>query len=286
MRTRVLAPLPPPARPGEYSGTVTTNPTQPLLPWRHLVSQPLDGAVNMAWDQALMARARHTGEAVLRVYAWHRPTLSLGRNQTARGAYDLDRAAGLGVDFVRRPTGGRALLHHHEVTYSVTAPDAFDATLGGAYSRINDLLLQALHALGVPAELAGAAGRTPAPGLAPCFDLPAAGEIVVGGRKLVGSAQWRHDGALLQHGSILLADDQGLIAELLRSRPNTVTPPAATLAAILEEAPPFGRVADALVTALRGTAPHATPLAVDEALRRDVERAALEFRSEQWTWRR
>ncbi len=240
----------------------------------------------MAWDQALMARARRTGEAVLRVYAWRRPTLSLGRNQTARGAYDLERAAALGIDFVRRPTGGRALLHHHEVTYSVTAPDAFDATLRGAYERINRLLLDALHALGVPAEPAAPAARTPTPGLAPCFDQPAAGEIVVGGRKLVGSAQWRHDGALLQHGSILLADDQALIADLLRTPRRAVTPPAATLAAILGEAPPFDRVAEALVSTLRQLDPRTTPLTVDPELARDVERATAEFRSEGWTWRR
>ena len=73
MRGRVSAPLPPPARPGDYSVTVTITPSVPPLPWRYVVSEPLDGAVNMAWDQALMARARRTGEAVLRVYAWRRP---------------------------------------------------------------------------------------------------------------------------------------------------------------------------------------------------------------------
>lgn len=240
----------------------------------------------MAWDQALMARARRTGEAVLRVYAWDGPTLSLGRNQTARGAYDLDRANQLGVRFVRRPTGGRALLHHHEVTYSVTAPDAFDPTLRGAYDRINAVLLHALRALGVDAQLAAVRTRTPAPGLAPCFDQPAAGEIVVHGRKLVGSAQWRHDGALLQHGSILLRDDQALIGRLLREARPVATPAAATLAGALGEAPPFARVASALLDALRATAPDALPLTEDDTLRADVAAATREFSSEQWTWRR
>lgn len=257
-------------------------------PWRYHVSEPLDGARNMAWDQALMARARRTGEAVLRVYAWRGPTLSLGRNQTARGAYDLHRAAALGVSFVRRPTGGRALLHHREVTYSVTAPDAFDPTLSGAYARINNLLLDALHALGVAAELAGAGARTIAPGLAPCFDEPAPGEIVVGNRKLVGSAQWRQDGALLQHGSILLADDQGMIGRLLREPRGTVTPPAATLTDVLGAPPPFERVADALVRALRNVDAGATPLDAegDAALTAEVERATRHFRDDAWTWKR
>jgi len=134
--------------------------------WRYLVSDPLAGAANMACDQALMSRARRTDEAVLRIYRWAGPTLSLGRNQTARGAYDRHRAAELDVTFVRRPTGGRALLHHREVTYSVAAPESFDSTLHGAYTRINDMLLHALRALGVNATLAEPAGRAPRPGLA------------------------------------------------------------------------------------------------------------------------
>jgi lipoate-protein ligase A len=258
----------------------------PPLTWRYLVSDPLPGARNMAWDQALMARARRTGEAVLRVYGWSGPTLSLGRNQTARGAYDLRRAAGRGVEFVRRPTGGRALLHHLEVTYSVTAPDAFDPTLRGAYERINDLLLLALRDLGVAAEISGPRSRTLPPGLAPCFDEPAAGEIVVAGRKLVGSAQWRHEGALLQHGSILLADDQSIIDELLIQPRSTVTPPAATLTSILGVAPAFERVAAALIDALRTVAPGAGALANDAALDEDVEREFGHFASDAWTWRR
>ncbi len=280
------APLPPAAAGGEYSGTVTTAPAHPPLTWRYHLSTPLDGAANMAWDQALMARARRTGEAVLRVYAWTAPTLSLGRNQTARGAYDLHRAATLGIGFVRRPTGGRALLHHREVTYSVTAPDAFDPTLRGAYERINAVLLRALCALGVDAGLAAGIGRTPAPGLSPCFDQPAAGEIVAGGRKLVGSAQWRHEGALLQHGSILLGDDQHWIDDLLRAPRGSAPPPAATLGDLLGGPPSFQRVADALVDALRHFAPDTTPLIVDATLAGDVERATREFLSEEWTWRR
>jgi lipoyl(octanoyl) transferase len=240
----------------------------------------------MAWDQALMARARRTGEAVLRVYAWDAPTLSLGRNQEARGAYDLERAGQLGVAFVRRPTGGRALLHHREVTYSVTAPEAFDPSLRGAYTRINALLLRALAELGVNARPAAVHSRTPSPGLAPCFDEPAAGEIVVNGRKLVGSAQWRHDGALLQHGSILLHDDQPLVGQLLRERRDARTPPAATLAEALGRAPDFTAVADALVRALRAVEPGAQPLPSDPDLDRDVDALTRGFASEAWTWRR
>jgi lipoyl(octanoyl) transferase len=254
--------------------------------WRSLVSPPRSGAENMAWDQALMARARRTGQAVLRVYAWSAPTLSLGRNQRARGAYDLDRAARLGVAIVRRPTGGRALLHHHEVTYSVTAPERFDPTLRGAYDRINDLLLRALRALGVRAELAGRGAHVLTPGLAPCFDEPSAGEIVVAGRKLVGSAQWRHEGALLQHGSILMRDDQGLIADLMVRPPAAPTPSAATLEDTLGADPGFDAVSRALLHALRVQAPDVALLDEDDALRDDVAAWTRTFAGEDWTWRR
>src|SRR4051812_18539212 len=90
--------------------------------WRLIVTPAAGGAENMALDEALMDRARESREWVMRVYSWSTPTISLGRNQTAHGRYDLDRIAQLGFDVVRRPTGGRAILHHREITYSVTAP--------------------------------------------------------------------------------------------------------------------------------------------------------------------
>ena len=90
--------------------------------WRFLDSGAADGVTNMATDVALLEHARRTGETTLRVYAWSRPTLSLGRHERARGLFATDVLHADGVDVVRRPTGGRALLHHREVTYSVTAP--------------------------------------------------------------------------------------------------------------------------------------------------------------------
>src|SRR4051812_21636868 len=90
--------------------------------WRFLVTPPRSGAENMARDIALQERASRTGEAVFSIYSWSTPTLSFGRNQPAIGLYDLDKIQALGIDVVRRPTGGRAILHHREITYSVTAP--------------------------------------------------------------------------------------------------------------------------------------------------------------------
>jgi lipoate-protein ligase A len=253
--------------------------------WRLLLSPPRSGAANMAMDDALMTRARRTGERVLRVYTWSEPTLSLGRHQAARERIDPDVARALGVSLVRRPTGGRALLHHREVTYSVTAPLARDESVRAWYEATNAVLLRALRALGVRAESAAADGRTPLPASASCFVRPDDGEITVGGRKLVGSALLRQKDALLQHGSILIDDDQGLLDQLLPSaelRPA----PAGTLRQALGAVPSFGAVADALLASLEGSGDvDVSPLEPDDSLLADVRDAERIYGSEEWTFR-
>src|SRR6478672_10463504 len=203
------------------------------MKWRLMLVPPRRGAENMARDTGLMDRARDTGESVLSVYSWERPTLSLGRNQTAAGKYDLAAIESRGMDVVRRPTGGRSLLHDHEVTYSVTAPISPDESLNESYERINGLLLEALFSLGVQARVAASTSPALPPGEIPCFAEPSKGELVSDGRKLVGSAQVRENGALLQHGSILIEDDQALIAQVSLTPPATDAIPAATLSAAL-----------------------------------------------------
>jgi lipoate-protein ligase A len=240
----------------------------------------------MAVDAVLLDRARQTGECVLRVYTWARPTLSLGRNQAARGVYDPERARELGVEVVRRPTGGRAVLHWREVTYSVAAPVDPAEPLRESYARINRLLLDGLRRLGVDAALARPGVRAPLPGVAPCFETPTEGELVVESRKLVGSAQYREPGALLQHGSILLDDDQPLLARLAL-RPLPVIPAPATLHEALGRVPPVAEVADALFAAVRATEdPDALPFDATPSLDAAVRRAADRFRDDGWTWRR
>src|SRR5688572_2569891 len=254
--------------------------------WRTLVSRPADGVENMAVDDALLDRARASGDCVLRLYEWARPTLSLGRNQTARGQYDLARARELGIDFVRRPTGGRAVLHHRELTYSVTAPAALLGSLRESYARVNRLLISALRRLGVGASVAQDLPRAPSPGIVPCFDQPGAGELVLGDRKLVGSAQWRDGEAFLQHGSILVDDDQGLASALLRS-PSPPPPAAATLRDALGHAPTAADLADAFNdTLVTLEDAEASPLVVDAALERRIAGARVRFLDAQWTWRR
>lgn len=241
----------------------------------------------MALDELLRRRAAATGEAVLRVYGWAEPTLSLGRNQRARGVYDAGPVAAAGLPVVRRPTGGRAILHHREVTYAATAPHLPAESLREWYGRINRLLLHALRALGVDARVAAPAARAPAPGPAPCFDEPGAGELVAGGRKLVGSAQWRDGGALLQHGSILVADDQSRLAALLGDHASPGAPPA-TLEELLGRAPSVVEVHEALADAVRALEdPGVRPLAAEELPDpRTIDAERRRFADREWTWRR
>lgn len=160
----------------------------------------------MAADHAL-ALCLAEGRAVLRLYEWLGPTVSLGRNEPAAASYDRHAALARGIDFVRRPTGGRAVLHDSELTYAVVVPLR---ALGGprlAYRDVNACLAAALRELGVDASVTET-GRTLRPDGGPCFAAAAPGEVVAHGRKRIGSAQARIGRALLQHGSILLGTDQ------------------------------------------------------------------------------
>jgi lipoate-protein ligase A len=254
-----------------------------------LDSGPGLGIVNMATDLALLAHARTTGTAVLRIYAWTRPTLSLGRNERARGQVHAPALRAEGIDVVRRPTGGRALLHDREVTYSVVAPTG-STSLRASYVTINALLLAALARLGVDATAVSrdtAGDRALRPDGAACFAAPGEGEIVVGGAKLIGSAQWREDGALLQHGSILLADDQSRIARLRPpDTPAGPIVPAATLTGALGRPVDYAEVRDALVAAL-STALGTTPPPLDPApLHPSYSYFSQVVADPTWTWRR
>jgi lipoate-protein ligase A len=233
----------------------------------------------------LLERAEASGSAVFRVYTWSEPTLSFGRNQTTRGTYDPERARKRGIAVVRRPTGGRSLLHHREITYSVTAPADPTGSLSESYGRINRLLVGGLRRLGVTVETASPRERSLPPSAAPCFEQPAAGELVVGGRKLVGSAQWRDQGAMLQHGSILVEDDQALVSSLANDV--SLPPPAATLAASLGRTPSVDEVASALFEAVRELeCPDADELQPDAALASARARLVARYLDDCWTWRR
>jgi len=147
----------------------------------------------MAADVALLDATVRLGTASLRLYCWNPPTLSIGRNQ--QGDFP-------GVPTVRRPTGGQAVWHEHEVTYAVAARISVFGSLRDAYCEIHERLARALRSLGVEAVLADRPAVRPSDRPASCFASSVGGEILHRGRKLVGSAQVRRGDAFLQHGSI------------------------------------------------------------------------------------
>jgi lipoate-protein ligase A len=243
----------------------------------------------MARDTGLLTRAARTGECVFSVYSWSRPTISFGRNQPANGAYDRDRIRNFDLDVVRRPTGGRAILHHREVTYSVTAPLADWPSLRETYDRINAVLQCGLASLGVTTHPAMPVGRPPGPSVLPCFESPTQGELVASGAKLVGSAQWRDEKSLLQHGSILVDDDQSslldVVSEETRAAIGPVTRPA-TLTSLLGRPPGADEVAAALFEAIQEMEDENAERISEDEIREDTLRHVPQYLDEEWTWRR
>lgn len=209
-----------------------------MRPWRLIVHpQPADGAHNMAIDEALLHGVLQGAPSALRLYAWVPPTLSLGRGQPVS---DVDRAAlaERGYGLVRRPTGGRAVLHTNELTYCVVANEA-EAGLGAdlltSYRRLSAALVEAFRLLGLDAVEAAPRYANHRQAGPVCFEVPSDYEITWQGRKLVGSAQMRHNGLILQHGAIPLHGDLAAIADVLTARPDpdAIRARTATLSAAL-----------------------------------------------------
>jgi lipoate-protein ligase A len=193
------------------SDGVTPQLDYPLARWRLLApSSRGDGAWNMAVDEALMESVA-AGESLpaLRFYQWSPPCLSLGRRQPLVGV-DQERLRADGYDVVRRETGGWAILHTDELTYSVTLsptdPRA-DGPILDAYRKLSQGLVAGLALLGVQAEMKPASASGTHNLSAACFEVPSAYEITAGGRKLIGSAQARPNGRVLQHGTLPLYGD-------------------------------------------------------------------------------
>jgi lipoate-protein ligase A len=163
---------------------------------------PRDALANMDLDQRLLDWCeRDPLRAYLRFYTWAPPALSLGRFEPA-DAVDAAKARACGVDVVRRPTGGRVVLHADDLTYTVVAPREAGATVGDTYAWISGCIVQGLRRLGADVETARGSAERSVERRKPCFLSAARHEIVHAGRKLVGSAQRLGRNALLQHGSI------------------------------------------------------------------------------------
>ena len=201
------------------TSNVKTLITYPVAEWRLLETRLADGATNMAIDEAILwAVAEGKSRPTLRFYGWQPPCLSIGYSQSMEGEVDVDRCREAGIDFVRRATGGRSILHADELTYSVVAPQAEPRVAGGvieSYRRLSAGLVAGLRSLGLAVaqvETADDKGKSAA-----CFDAPSSYEITVGGKKLVGSAQVRKKRVVLQHGSLPLEGDIARIFDFLKA---------------------------------------------------------------------
>jgi lipoate-protein ligase A len=177
--------------------------------------EPLPAAENMARDEHLFHLCHEKKCGFLRLYAWAKPTFSIGVSQRCQRALNLDFIRNNGCEYVRRVTGGKAVLHHREITYAVaSSEDLFfkEHDLHQSYMLISRVLVQAIRSMGVDAALSKGSAAELSRSQNPCFSFPTPHEIEVRGRKIVGSAQKRDKQALLQHGSIPLAMDYALYA--------------------------------------------------------------------------
>lgn len=237
----------------------------PPAQWRLLLTHPATGAWNMAVDEAIL---RAVGQGIslptLRLFAWEPPCLSLGYAQPSSDV-DHARLAELGWHLVRRPTGGRAILHTDELTYSVIGPLS-DPRLAGSvlesYRCLASALLAALHRINIPAEANPTSASPPHALKGPvCFEVPSNYEITVEGKKLVGSAQARRKEGVLQHGTLPLTGDLTRITQVL-TFPDEATRQAAaqrllsratTVELILGETVSWQAAADAVRTSFETT---------------------------------
>ena len=238
---------------------------------------------HMALDLALLDEAARTGAGFVRLYRWAPWALSFGRHEPALRRYDRARIERLGLDTVRRPTGGRAVWHARELTYSVTGPSAAFGGLAESHRTIHAALADALQALGVPATLAPAARPLGAESGA-CFSSAVGGEVLARGRKLVGSAQVRRRDAFLQHGSLLLEDDQRLVAQLALGHVRGGG--EITLREAANRAIPFAEAAAAIAAQLGRWEGAWDGPGPDLNLELLAARHAACFRDPAWTWRR
>ena len=191
-----------------------------LLPFHKALA-----AENMAIDEALFREASaRRSPPTLRLYGWLKPAISLGRFQDADQEIDADACNRLGIEVVRRLTGGKTVLHDAEVTYSVAAGDncdRFPRDILGTYCLISTCVAQGLKAIGIKAEMSPA-GRQAGAGASSsaCFAHSSHYELLAGGRKICGAAQYRSGGSFLQHGALLLDFDAEKTAAVFPPHPD------------------------------------------------------------------
>jgi lipoate-protein ligase A len=188
--------------------------------WRLIEHPPAQGAWNMAVDETILESVNNRQSLpTLRLYAWQPACLSLGHAQPFAEVNSQVLEA-QGWDIVRRPTGGRAILHVDELTYSVIAPQSEPRVKGGvleSYLRLSEALLEALRTLGLqPQANENGSNANPKAPNPVCFEVPSNYEVTVNGKKLIGSAQARRKDSLLQHGALPLHGDLTRIISALK----------------------------------------------------------------------
>jgi lipoate-protein ligase A len=180
--------------------------------WRYFSFRYYDAFENMAIDEAIVRESqRENCFPTLRFYSWEKPSVSLGYFQNVEDEVNIEFCKGKGIPIVRRPTGGKAVLHEGDLTYSVVAREdnpLFPTGLLGTYQIISQCIATGLAELGIQADMLREGRETDAPELgALCFSMPSQYELLVKGKKICGSAQMRKKGVFLQHGSLLMDFD-------------------------------------------------------------------------------
>jgi lipoate-protein ligase A len=243
--------------------------------------RPRTGSEQMALDRALLDHANEHNSVVLRLYRWSQDTISFGANESALRHWDRQALESEGVPLVRRPTGGRAVWHAAEdLTYAVTAPVAHFGNQQIAYRAIHERLAAALENIGLATGLAVPPPRLPGLQAGACFDVAVGGEVLLGGRKTIGSAQLVLGHAILQHGEIARAERLGALARFARDHRKSPAVERET------DLPAADVLADAIAKAwyAEGAIP------AGDNLMAAANTAALgyhaHFRDLHWTWRR
>lgn len=252
-----------------------------------------DGATNMARDEAISRAVSGGAQApTLRLYGWQPPSISLGQSQRMR---TVDEAAcrADGVDVVRRPTGGLAILHTDELTYSLSLPIQHPIAQGDvmtSYRRIASAIIASLNRLGVSDASADIVAREAKAKGPVCFEAPSDYEVVGGGKKLVGSAQWRRIDGVLQHGSLPLYGDIARVCQYLvgAPEPERVRAHAGTLSEITGRSVSWEEAADAWQRAFAATLDIVFSVGTlsDEELRCAEDLRATRYGNDAWTRRR
>ncbi|MBI2864544.1 MAG: lipoate--protein ligase family protein [Chloroflexi bacterium] len=268
--------------------------------WRLLDTGRATGALNMAIDEAVATlHGRGDSPPTIRFYGWNPACLSLGYFQPVEREVEADACRAAGIDLVRRPTGGRAVLHDDELTYSLVALEGEPRVGGGvteSYRKISAGIVAGLARLSVAADMAPSrASQRDHFHSAACFDSASSYEVTVGGRKLVGSAQVRRGGVVLQHGCLLLTFDSAKLLDLLKLTEagrsvlkNELDEKVSDLASIVGRRVEFAEVADALRSGFEDAFDVHLALGSLTAEEEELSRRLLaeKYASAEWNFRR